>query len=57
MENPASLGSNGVGKGPMCENVNRIYLKTNLKCDCIIGVTKTNVRDCTEVGFINHDPD
>lgn len=29
MENPVSLGSNGVGKDPMCENVSGIYLKTN----------------------------
>ena len=35
VENPASLGSNGVGKEPVCENVSRIYLKTNLNSDAL----------------------
>lgn len=35
VENPASLGSNGVGKEPVCENVSRIYLKTDLNSDAL----------------------
>lgn len=36
MENPASLGSSGVGEELLCENINRIYLKANLKSDCFV---------------------